>query len=142
MFEARQSSQYSMDEMGDVIQEMRREAARVGCDALLMRGSADEVVGSGSTSSGTGFMGVSTLKGYRAVCVVYTGEAVAASPAPAPAPAAPERACVPNETKLCHGPGACKGAQACNADGTGYTPCDCAGGDGAQASTDEPASDT
>lgn len=34
-------------------------------------------------------------------------------------------ACVPNETRACLGPGACQGAQACNANGDGWTLCDC-----------------
>lgn|GEM_PF-888820 len=40
-------------------------------------------------------------------------------------PSQKQSACVPNETKACLGPGACKGAQACRADGAGYTACDC-----------------
>lgn len=46
--------------------------------------------------------------------------------------------CTPNETRLCYGPGACEGGQACEADGSGWGPCDCgtgtdggAGADGA-----------
>ena len=41
--------------------------------------------------------------------------------------------CVPNETQLCNGPGACQGAQACRADGSGWEPCDCGGGVGGSA---------
>jgi hypothetical protein len=44
---------------------------------------------------------------------------------PATATAAPERLCVPGATQECLGPGACRGAQACSADGNGYGPCDC-----------------
>jgi len=40
-------------------------------------------------------------------------------------PAAAARACVPNETRECFGPGRCTGAQSCTADGMSYTPCDC-----------------
>ena len=35
------------------------------------------------------------------------------------------KACVPGATQACLGPGACKGAQACRDDGSGYGPCDC-----------------
>jgi hypothetical protein len=59
----------------------------------------------------------------------------AASAAPAPADAAAPasaavrppaaRACVPGSTQVCVGPGACSGGQACLADGTGFSPCDC-----------------
>jgi hypothetical protein len=34
-------------------------------------------------------------------------------------------ACVPYDTQLCYGPGACRGGQTCNADGAGWTACDC-----------------
>jgi hypothetical protein len=54
----------------------------------------------------------------------------ASPPAPAavePAPA-PDRLCVPGATQECLGPGACRGAQACWADGNGYGPCDCGKG--------------
>lgn len=43
-------------------------------------------------------------------------------------------ACIDGDTRECLGPGACKGAQACKADGTGFEPCSCeadgAGGEG------------
>jgi hypothetical protein len=47
----------------------------------------------------------------------------AAPPADAK-PAAP-RACTAGETRECVGPAACKGGQACVADGSGFGPCDC-----------------
>ncbi|HEY8945892.1 MAG TPA: hypothetical protein VIM73_16600 [Polyangiaceae bacterium] len=33
--------------------------------------------------------------------------------------------CVPGATQLCHGPGACEGAQVCLPDGAAYSECDC-----------------
>lgn len=33
--------------------------------------------------------------------------------------------CTPGTTQRCVGPAACEGGQSCNADGTGYSPCDC-----------------
>jgi hypothetical protein len=53
--------------------------------------------------------------------VVYTGPE-SASPSASTGMTQP---CVPNATQLCYGPGACQGAQACLADGTGYGACDC-----------------
>lgn len=44
-----------------------------------------------------------------------------------------ERLCVPGETQACLGPGACRGAQACNPEGLGFLPCDC--GNSSQTST-------
>jgi hypothetical protein len=49
---------------------------------------------------------------------------------------APTRVCVPNQTQICNGPGACQGAQACLADGSGFSACDCG-----TASTTPPPSD-
>jgi hypothetical protein len=41
-------------------------------------------------------------------------------------PSAPaDRLCIPGVTQECLGPGACRGAQGCMADGNGYGPCDC-----------------
>jgi hypothetical protein len=45
---------------------------------------------------------------------------------------APERLCIPGVTQECLGPGACRGAQACLADGNGYGPCDCGNADSGQ----------
>jgi hypothetical protein len=47
--------------------------------------------------------------------------------------------CVPGSTVECVGPGACRGGQACNAQGTGYGVCDCGAAD---ASNDAPISNS
>ncbi len=44
--------------------------------------------------------------------------------------------CVPNETRICYGPGACEGGQACMADGSGWGPCDCGPGTEGSAGAD------
>jgi hypothetical protein len=41
---------------------------------------------------------------------------------------APDQLCVPGVTQLCLGPAACRGAQACLADGRGWGACDCGNG--------------
>lgn len=41
--------------------------------------------------------------------------------------------CTPGETQACVGPGACSGAQVCNADGMGWGACDCGTGTGGAA---------
>jgi hypothetical protein len=46
--------------------------------------------------------------------------AAAASP-----PQPPASVCAPGSTQSCVGAGACRGGQACKADGSGYEPCDC-----------------
>jgi hypothetical protein len=50
--------------------------------------------------------------------------AVSSPPAPPRAPG-PGQVCVPGVTQLCLGPAACRGAQACLADGKGFGRCDC-----------------
>jgi hypothetical protein len=47
------------------------------------------------------------------------------TPAPAPAKPAAARACSAGETRVCVGAAACKGGQACLADGSGFGACDC-----------------
>ncbi|MCC6623488.1 MAG: hypothetical protein IT385_19665 [Deltaproteobacteria bacterium] len=79
---ARQSSEMSVDEMPEIISELREEAARIGCDAVMLQGKNDKVVGHGTTTFGTGGMHATTLEGYWGACLVYLDE-----PAPAPAPA-------------------------------------------------------
>ena len=37
----------------------------------------------------------------------------------------PKAVCTPGATQRCVGPGACEGGQSCNAQGTGFLPCDC-----------------
>jgi hypothetical protein len=52
--------------------------------------------------------------------------AVSTSPSPVAARAPlPDQLCIPGVTQLCLGSAACRGAQACLADGRGYGPCDC-----------------
>jgi hypothetical protein len=39
--------------------------------------------------------------------------------------AAASRLCIPNETRICSGPGSCAGAQTCDGTGQAWTACDC-----------------
>lgn len=119
--------QYNHSGQSAIVAAMRKEAARRGCDALVITGSANEVVGGGSTYGGEGSMSIRTLKGLRGSCIVFTGPPQAATPPAAapPAPPPPRTACVPGATQACVGPGGCKGGQACKDDGSGFKPCDC-----------------
>lgn len=70
--------------------------------------------------------------GHMVVACGHTPTATTLGDAPprsSPAPVAPalprDRVCVPGTTQACLGPGACRGAQACSADGQGYAACDC-----------------
>lgn len=46
---------------------------------------------------------------------------------------ATDMVCTPGETQECVGPGACRGGQACRADGSGFGACDCGEGSGGSA---------
>jgi hypothetical protein len=69
------------DAQRGLVQEMRSEAARVGCDGIVVNGSAETV----APNDGWG----GTVLGYSSACIVYTdAPARPATPAPAPAAAA------------------------------------------------------
>jgi hypothetical protein len=99
--ESRQQS-HSVDGTAVIYKKMREEAARRGCDGLVIVGSNDATQVSGSYTEspggyGSGSVSSRTLKGYRATCIVYKDATAAppasSSPSPAPppvvAPAAP-----------------------------------------------------
>ncbi len=67
VLEAQQSSVYSVDNTNAIMTKLRKEAGDRGCDALIVNGQNNAVVG--STYDGNG--STDTLKGYRATCVVY-----------------------------------------------------------------------
>ena len=79
IIETQQESMYSTDSELIVFSRLREEAARQGCDGLVVLGSNDgvQVVGSygryGGTTSGR------TLKGYRGTCIVWKEDSSTAS---------------------------------------------------------------
>jgi hypothetical protein len=75
IIQGRQSSAYSFDEMPDIIATMRQDAGRAGCDALILNGASDKVVGDRHQTA--------TLEGFWGACVVYmqpAGTSVATTP--------------------------------------------------------------
>jgi hypothetical protein len=68
MLEAQQESAYSLDAKEDVLRKLRERAAAVGCDAVVLSGDHNSA---GHVYTLDGGM-TTTLKGYRAACVVYT----------------------------------------------------------------------
>ena len=66
----------------------------------------------------------------RAASTVFGAPEPSAKPGASSAPAAVAAAasCFPGSTQACLGPGACKGAQTCTADGTRFGACDCGSG--------------
>ena len=69
IIQARQESAYSVDEMPEIIAAMRDEAARVGCDAVLLHGASDKVVPVGDKWGST-----ATVEGFWGACIVFTVE--------------------------------------------------------------------
>jgi hypothetical protein len=67
LLEARQESEMSLDGQSAIIEELRQEAAEIGCDGLIVTGDADQVTGHADKNGGY----VTELKGYRAVCIVW-----------------------------------------------------------------------
>jgi hypothetical protein len=79
IIQGRQSSSISFDEMPGIIAAMREDAGRAGCDALIINGSSDKVVGDRHSTD--------TLEGFWGACVVYVqpqAGAVATAPASTP----------------------------------------------------------
>ncbi|MEM1034525.1 MAG: hypothetical protein AAF928_15660 [Myxococcota bacterium] len=67
IIQARQDSPHSYDELPEVLDEMRAEAGRQGCDGLVITGRADETQSSvwGQTTV------VGTAEGLMGTCIVY-----------------------------------------------------------------------
>jgi hypothetical protein len=91
IIEARQSTMYSNDDLPEIIQEMRARAGEMGCDAVILTGGADRVVGTTGTNKTAG--SVRSLTGYRGTCIVYRDEGKA--PPTASAGAAETEAAAP-----------------------------------------------
>ena len=71
LLEARQESTLSLDGQSGIIEELREEAAEIGCDGLIVTGGANETTGHADQHGGY----VTELKGYRAVCIVWAPSA-------------------------------------------------------------------
>jgi hypothetical protein len=67
IIESQQQSMYSTDQPAKVFESLREEAARQGCDAIILLGSNDAFQAQTGQYGGSG----KTLKGYRATCAVY-----------------------------------------------------------------------
>ena len=75
IIQARQSSEFSVDELPEILAERRVEAGRRGCDGLVINGTRDS---SSSTNAILGHTSSSrTLEGFWGACIVFV------EPAPA-----------------------------------------------------------
>lgn len=114
----------------DKVDRCVQEAQRVCGDEPyhVVSGKKEEEVYGGQTGYQTG-VEVHTLE-FRCGSdpEVWKLERKAEPPAVEPEPAPPppnKKLCTPGSTQRCVGPGACAGGQSCNAEGTGYSSCDC-----------------
>lgn len=67
ILEAQQESELSLDAPAEVLAKLRERAAGQGCDAIVMNGANDAVVGHGDRRHSH----VTTLRGYRATCILF-----------------------------------------------------------------------
>lgn len=68
ILEAQQESELSLDAPPEVLAKLRERAAAQGCDAIIMNGANDAVLGHGDRRHSH----VTTLRGYRATCIMYS----------------------------------------------------------------------
>jgi hypothetical protein len=135
-----QQDEYSFDSMEDIIAKMRKYAGEQGCEGLIILSGNDSVSVVESSVTGGGTATVTTLKGYRGTCIVYTKAAASAPRAPrSESTQAKTQSCIPNASQLCYGPGGCRGGQACREDGRSFSPCDCGNQESAPAQAQTPA---
>ena len=67
IIQSRQSSRLSLDDMPEIIQEMRKEAGKRGCDAVIINGANNTTVGHHDAYGGS----TGTLEGFWGACIVY-----------------------------------------------------------------------
>ncbi len=97
LIQGRQSSEFSGDEMPEIIAEMRSEAGRRGCDGLVINGASDSSSSSTTVSHHAVTSSSKTLEGFWGACIVFdndpppiaahTSEPVAEAPVTTPSEA-------------------------------------------------------
>lgn len=103
LIQGRQSSEFSGDEMPEIIAEMRSEAGKQGCDGLVINGASDSQQSSTYVSRHSMSSSSKTLEGFWGACIVYVNdpppiaavgptEAAPVEPAPIETPAQAEAA--------------------------------------------------
>lgn len=75
ILQSRQSSQLSSDDMPEIVSAMRNEAAKIGCDGVIINGASDKVVSEHVLTDGNSS---TTLEGFWGTCIMYSDPAVAA----------------------------------------------------------------
>jgi len=92
LIQARQSSEFSADEMPEIIAEMRAEAGRRGCDGLVINGASDSSSSSTTVSHHAVTSSSKTLEGFWGACIVFDNDPPPIAAQSAPIAAAPEAA--------------------------------------------------
>jgi hypothetical protein len=80
-----QQEKYNSSTAAEIMNALRVEGAQRGCEGLIVFGDNDSMVVESSGSKGN--VHSTTLKGYRATCIVYKTMVASAAPPPPNAPA-------------------------------------------------------
>lgn len=67
IIQSRQSSRLSLHEMPEMIRELRKEAAKIGCDGVILNGANNTT--EGHVIDGDGSAG--TLEGFWGACIMW-----------------------------------------------------------------------
>jgi len=84
IIQARQSSELSVDELPEILAEMRVEAGRHGCDGLVINGTRDSSSSTTTVSRNAVTSSSQTLEGFWGTCIVYVEPAPALARGAAP----------------------------------------------------------
>jgi hypothetical protein len=71
IIQTRQSSDLSTKDMPGIISDMRKQAGKIGCDAVIINGAADKHESSTVISDESYSSSNSTLEGFWGACIVY-----------------------------------------------------------------------
>lgn len=69
ILQSRQSSQLSSHDMPEIVSAMRGEAAKIGCDGVIINGASDKVVSEHVLTDGNSS---TTLEGFWGTCIMYS----------------------------------------------------------------------
>ncbi len=69
LIQVRESSAFSSENMPELIEEMRVQAGKRGCDGLIVGQANNKTVGSGGYHYSPGY--IRTLEGFDGTCIVY-----------------------------------------------------------------------
>lgn len=73
ILQARQSSTWSVDQMPEIIEEMRARAAEIGCDGILITSRADKT----TLYADPHHIHMGTREGYQGACIQFIDPSVA-----------------------------------------------------------------